>query len=174
MASSSFEDQAYRIKALSAVLIKLARRDFEKRLNDGKLGVTPLGAVVVQILSHHQMTLSDLGHHLMLASATLIPVVDSLEKSGLVKRNADPSDRRRAPLSLTPKGKRLNKKIPFVDAKDLLVVSLGKLGEEKTEQLASLLEEMALYMSRNPFIGDNIRMALQEKKEKNGRENRDG
>ncbi len=156
------ENNGYRLKMLAGIVMKFARKDVENRI--GTSEIHPLGLGVLRILSHHEHTLTEVGDHMMLAPATLLPVIDALEKQGFVKRNADPRDRRRTPLSLTAKGKNLMSKTPFVHPNDLLVQSLAKMGEQKTQQLIGLMEELAILMSKNPFIREKIDTIMEMEK----------
>jgi DNA-binding MarR family transcriptional regulator len=52
-----------------------------------------------------------LGQEMNIDKASMVKFIDGLEKLGLVKRTTDPADRRAKLLSLTAKGKTLQKKI---------------------------------------------------------------
>jgi len=60
-----------------------------------------------------------------------------------LQRKADPKDRRRTPLHITPQGEALLEKVPLCAETYVLSVALDRLGEDKAEQLAKLLEELA-------------------------------
>jgi DNA-binding MarR family transcriptional regulator len=59
----------------------------------------------------------------------------------LLVRTPDPTDRRRTPLALTPKGRKLLARIR-PDAYDTLQRSLDAMGETKGEKLLKLLHEL--------------------------------
>jgi len=143
---------AFRVKVLSAVAMKLARQDVEKRLQVERIDISPAALVVLRFIKHDHCTICELGRKMMIAPATLVPVVDSLAEKGLLKRGNDPKDRRRNPLLLTPKGSALLARVPAVAKDDLLVKCIAGMGENKSMQLVRLLEEMVTSLSGDEAI----------------------
>jgi len=135
-----FPALAAEIRVLFSVLIKYARRDLEKRLAKTGAGVSPLGFGVLHLLAHKEMTVKGLSERMTLAPATLIPVVDSLEKHRYLKRQEDKNDRRRNLLILTPSGRKIAG-IIALDG-DFLTVNLVKLGFEKSLRIYDLVFEL--------------------------------
>ncbi|MCX6798493.1 MAG: MarR family transcriptional regulator [Candidatus Diapherotrites archaeon] len=160
MVKGESEKDALRIKMLSAVIGRAARHDLEKRLEAEKAAINPLGLGVLRALCRNNCTISELSQKLFLASATLVPVIDSLEKDGFITRKSDPKDRRRNPLLLTAKGKEIISKIPFVHKNDSIVTGLSKIGKKKTGKLIQLLGELADNMSEDPKLSEKILYAI--------------
>jgi MarR family transcriptional regulator for hemolysin len=89
---------------------KAVREAFEETLHKagGSLGTW----VVLSALSDEGIiSQSALGSHVHLEGATITHHVDHLEQLGLVRRQADPKDRRVRNLELTPEGERLHKSL---------------------------------------------------------------
>lgn len=76
-----------------------------KLLRDAKL--TPLHFFVIRWLSQDRhANASDLARRLGIRPQTMTPIIDALEKGGLLTRVPSPVDRRAVLLVLTPKGVR--------------------------------------------------------------------
>lgn len=87
---------------------KAVREAFEETLQDagGSLGIW----FVLSALSDEGLiSQSALGSHMHLEGATVTHHIDKLEKLGLVRRKADPDDRRVRKLELTREGESLHK-----------------------------------------------------------------
>ncbi|MEW7851537.1 MarR family transcriptional regulator [Massilia aurea] len=81
-----------------------------------KLGLTyPQYLVMMVLWEQDQLTVSDIGEHLFLDSATLTPLLKRMEAQGLVQRNRARSDERQVIISLTDEGKALKQ-----DAADVM------------------------------------------------------
>jgi DNA-binding MarR family transcriptional regulator len=73
------------------------------------VGVTGPQRLVVRLIGHYGDTSpGDLAHVLHVHPSSLTGVLRRLEEAGLIRRRSDPGDGRRAILTLTPKGRRLN------------------------------------------------------------------
>lgn len=140
---------AIEIRTLAFTIFKAAKRDLEHRLEALGVEVSALPYGVMQLLhdSDHDHTISELSREMQIKPATLVPVIDTLERHGLVTRGHDPKDRRRIPLSLTERGARVVGLVPLVDQNDVLVNGLGAMGDEKCHKLLELLRELASYVS---------------------------
>lgn len=83
----------------------------------------PLGLTYPQYLAmlvlweRDGLTVSELGHRLMLDSGTLTPLLKRLETAALVQRLRDTTDERRVLVRLTPAGRRLKAKAAEVPAR---------------------------------------------------------
>jgi len=68
--------------------------------------VTPSQMRAIRILTGRDggIRSSELAHHLHIAPRSATEVIDSLEAKGLVARSPDPTDRRAALVTLTPRG----------------------------------------------------------------------
>ncbi len=69
------------------------------------LGVSAAGGLVLGLLRDHgRMSPSEIGGRLIVTRATVTGLVDSLERRGLVRRMANPADRRGLLIEVTPEG----------------------------------------------------------------------
>jgi MarR family transcriptional regulator, organic hydroperoxide resistance regulator len=85
---------------------------------------------------------SEIARHMYLHPATVVGILDRLEKQGLVIRIRSTEDRRVVRVELTKEGRALVKKSPEV-AQGLLVSGLEKLSFNKLENIARALDQMA-------------------------------
>ena len=114
-------------------------RDFERSVGD--LGVSP-GRVGVLVLVNGNpgITQSRLAEAVGLDRSTLVPVLDDLERRGLVERRRG-KDRRTNGLSLTAPGKRLLVRVRRrIAAHEHRMVS--GLSEKERDQLVGLLARL--------------------------------
>jgi DNA-binding MarR family transcriptional regulator len=75
-----------------------------------RLGLTyPQYLVMMVLWQQDQQTVSDIGEHLFLDSATLTPLLKRMESQDLVQRARARSDERQVIISLTEHGKALRK-----------------------------------------------------------------
>ncbi len=144
--NKNFIDIASELKILISLMLKLAKHDMEQRLTKAKANISILGLIVLRILCGKDQTISELGEKMILKPATLVPVIDSLEIRGLVKRKQDTNDRRRNTISLTPTGTKLIKAIPIVDNDDQMIAVLQEMGKEESEKLLMLLRKITIAM----------------------------
>ena len=107
---SDFHDQTpdADVLATEAVmnLIRTADMAFERigRLLR-PLGVSAAGGLVLgQLRDHGAMSPSELGERLIVTRATVTGLLDSLERRGMVRRSANPDDRRGLVVEITPTG----------------------------------------------------------------------
>lgn len=84
---------------------------------------------------------SELARQMYLHPATVVGILDRLEKQNLVLRVRSKEDRRVVRVELTDKGEALVKKAPTV-AQGLLVEGLSTLSENRLRTIASGLSEM--------------------------------
>jgi MarR family transcriptional regulator, transcriptional regulator for hemolysin len=136
-------DNNHRVQTVLFGLLKPIRKDVERRLISVGPGLTMLQCGILRHLEHATLTINELAQRMMIKPPSLVGAVDALERDGYLQRKADPSDRRRSPLHITPKGEALLEKFPFCADTDVLSVALNRLGKEKAKQLAKLLEELA-------------------------------
>jgi DNA-binding MarR family transcriptional regulator len=147
MPASDLIASAMELCILAAILGKRANRDLELRLAAGDAQVSALQVAVLLLLSHHESNLTDVSRRMNLAPATLVPVIEALARKQLIRRGADPNDRRRTPLTLTPAGRSIVKRFPVVTEADGLTQSLIQLGTERCEELLSALRQVVWLMS---------------------------
>jgi DNA-binding MarR family transcriptional regulator len=85
---------------------------------------------------------SEIARSMYLHPATVVGILDRLEKQGLAARIRSTEDRRVVRVELTTQGKVLVTKSPEV-AQGLLVAGLEKLGSDKLKNIAQALDQMA-------------------------------
>ena len=76
------------------------------------------------------------------AVATLVPVVQSLKKNGLIEHRRDPHDRRRSPFYLTHRGEVMLKKIFVLNEKDIAMRGMKRLGTKDMNELRRILRKL--------------------------------
>jgi DNA-binding MarR family transcriptional regulator len=84
---------------------------------------------------------SEIARRMYLHPATVVGILDRLEKQGLVLRVRSTEDRRVVKVELTRQGRALVKKAPEV-AQGLLVSGLEKLGATKLKNISEGLDQM--------------------------------
>lgn len=85
---------------------------------------------------------SEVARRMYLHPATVVGILDRLEKQGLVMRARSTEDRRVVRVELTGKGQTLVKKAPEI-AQGLLVSGLAQLSANKLKNIAQALNQMA-------------------------------
>jgi DNA-binding MarR family transcriptional regulator len=117
------------------------RREYSDRL--APLDLTPRQAAVILALAAQPWArLGALAQQVGADQPTISALVDRLVERSLVMREADPADRRRASLRLTPAAESLAGDIQQIRAAvDQQLVEL--LGEAPARQLLDLLNELA-------------------------------
>lgn len=90
--------------------------------------------------------LSEISKRMKVSNPTTTQVINRLEDNGYVERCTDKEDRRVARITLTPKGEEAINKAQksFLTFFEGLV---NNLGEEKSSELADLLNEVYIYLS---------------------------
>ncbi len=108
------------------------------------LGLTPAQAEAIGVLAAHEpLSLNGLGELLVCESGTNPSrIVDRLASAGLVRREAEPGDRRQVLLSLTTKGRERAGRVGAVE--DRLHDALDTvIGDRPIEPALALLRELA-------------------------------
>jgi len=152
MKEQEYRQLAYRIRASYAITLRINRQDLERRCKNKDIAISPLAVAVIRFIAHEPKTLGELSSQMIIAPASLVPVVDMLEKNGLIKKGNDPKDRRRNPLTTTQKGIDILLKFKDISSEDILVKNLEKLGVEKAKRLSLISEELLSLMSGNDRI----------------------
>src|ERR1044071_3257168 len=97
-------DNNHRVQTALFGLFKPLRKDVERRLVSTGQGMTMLQCGILRHLEQATLTINELARQMMIKPPSLVAVVDALERAGYLKRKPDPTDRRRTPLHITPKG----------------------------------------------------------------------
>jgi len=91
------------------------------------------------------LTPSELNHGTLLTSGAMTPLIDRLEEKGLVRRLADPDDRRGVRVELTRAGKKLIDEA--FDARiERLAELVAQLGEGEVVKSAATLRKILLLL----------------------------
>lgn len=99
----------------------------------------PQYLVMLVLWEKGEVSVKNLGHHLMLDSGTLTPLLKRLEQKGLVNRKRSGVDERRVEVTLTVAGEEMKNKASCVP--DQLYQSM-KIESEELEQFVSTLNKM--------------------------------
>ena len=135
--------RALHAKALCAVIVKFTNHEVEERLKRDGIQVSPGALVLLRFLKSERLTMKELSARLLLSPPTLVPIIGSLEKKGIVRRERDIVDHRKIHIALTKKGTALISNVPLISQDNRLVKGIGGLGPKKAGQLIALLEELA-------------------------------
>lgn len=115
-----------------------------------KLGVTyPQYLVLLVLWNQDEMTVSEIGHHLFLDSATLTPLLKRMEAAGLILRVRSTRDERQVIVSLTPAGKKLQGEANGIMASVLCATQCSR-------------EEALALKDRLVVLRDHLEKSLQE------------
>jgi DNA-binding MarR family transcriptional regulator len=133
---------ALEIRLLTKTVASIASRSLEQHLQVHGAPISALQHGIMRLLCRRQYTSSELSRKMHLDPATLVPVIDTLERHGYVQRGRDPADRRRSPLVLTEAGADLLARVPLFDRSDALVSAIEGLGTEPARELVRLLREL--------------------------------
>ena len=120
---------------------KAVREAFEQALNDagGSLGIW----FVLSALSDEGIiSQSALGSHVHLEGATITHHIDRLEQLGLVRRKADPNDRRVRNLELTAEGESLHRLL-FVAMRDFERRVFAGVSDKQRDELRTTLDRIS-------------------------------
>ena len=105
-------------------------------------GITPAHLRALRTLARHEtMRLSELSDHLQVAPRTATEVVDALQARGLVRRRADPADRRAILIEVTERGAGLLAEIRATRGTEAGRI-FGRLGPADRAELARILGEL--------------------------------
>jgi DNA-binding MarR family transcriptional regulator len=130
------------IRILAAVLARISGRAIEERFSAHNADISGLQYGILRSLHHESSTLSELSRKFMLDPSTLVPVIATMERKGLIARGRDAHDRRRWSISLTAQGAQIIRDVPVIHEDDVLFQCLERLGDEKTRALRELLREV--------------------------------
>lgn len=144
------------IRILAKMVASIATRSLEQHLREHGVLISMRQHRVMRLLIHDQYTINELSRRMNLAPATLVPVIDALERQGYVQRGKDPNDRRRSPLILTTAGADLLARVPLSNRSDTLACALRSLGAEPTRELLRLLRELLRHMMPEDVLADHL------------------
>lgn len=125
-------------------LLMMAARALRRRSSAalGEYDVTPSQARALHAVAETSgLRLSALAERLRIAPRSATEVVDALEERGLVRREADPDDRRATSVVLTPEGRRLQEVVAEVRMRefDRLIGQLSAVDRADLDRLLGQL-----------------------------------
>lgn len=129
---------AERLRYLALAVQREGNRQLTAELRP--LGITPAQSETLRILGDHApMTVSDVGRMLVCESGTNPSrLVDRLVEAGLVDRVVDADDRRRATLTLTAEGQRIERAVYEIEQRMYAELDAVFAGEDITRLLGQL------------------------------------
>jgi DNA-binding MarR family transcriptional regulator len=136
---------------LRLLLWRAARASsYQYRMRVADLGLAPRQATaLLTLVEHPGITLGALAEALGADQATTSAMVDRLMSAGLVRRDTDPTDRRRAMLQPTAGAQQLAEQLQVAreQTKRLLIEALG---HERAKTLQVLLEDLITALGAEP------------------------
>ncbi len=112
----------------------------EYDLNEGEFSVL---TALRRAGAPYRLTPTDLYRALLLSSGAMTNRIDRLEERGLVRREADPVDRRRTLVELTDEGRRITDDAVAAHARAAMA-RFSALDEAERERLDALLRQVLL------------------------------
>jgi len=152
------EEHPFRIGFLIHDVSRLRRTVVDKALRP--MGVTRSQWWVLANLSRHNgqgMMQTELAKVMDVGKVTLGGLIDRLEAAGLVKRQADPSDRRAKRVVMTPKGTKLLSDIQSIATKvnDQILNGIGRNDISRAETVLYKMKQQLISMDAVPGGGNN-------------------
>jgi DNA-binding MarR family transcriptional regulator len=141
MSSPDFYFAALEIRTYTALLMKFFNEALENRLHQIEPKINGLQYGILQMLGAGNLTISVLSQRLGMDPSTLVRAVDVLERMELAERGSDPKDRRRNPITITPKGWAILQAVPALVPQDAIFKALLSIGAEPVGQLRDLLRD---------------------------------
>lgn len=139
-------------------------REFQKLINTGTgpfFNGYKRSEIIMMFIIHQknkenekEITISQLSSALKITSPSVTQVINVLEKDGVVKRINDKDDGRIVRIALTKKGADLTKEI-LKKIEERYIHLVQYLGNEKSDLLISLLDEVNDYFAHNKWNETN-------------------
>jgi MarR family transcriptional regulator, organic hydroperoxide resistance regulator len=130
-----------------ALLLKAIQRELERNVNEAMrpLGLTgPQADALVVIGQGEPLSLKELGDLVIAEAGHPSRLVDRLVEAGYVERRAAGDDRRRVELSLTPRGRRLEKRV-LAAREGVFELARELLGDRDLSPALELLRDLVQY-----------------------------
>jgi DNA-binding MarR family transcriptional regulator len=125
---------------LAAAVSRRARADMQLALAEHGLGTSDHG-VLVALADFGALSQQQLADRLDADKSHVVRLIDQLEERGLITRAADPTDRRRHRIEITPAGRKLVRAIAPV-TEDIEAAHLEVLSSAERQTLAALLQRV--------------------------------
>lgn len=129
------------------MLVKAGQRELERRTNDAMrpLGLTAAQADALVVIGQAgPLSLKELGELLIAEAGHPSRLVDRLVEAGLVERRAAGEDRRRIELSLSPRGRTLEKRV-LAAREGVLELGRQLVGDRDLGPALELLRDLVQY-----------------------------
>ncbi len=137
-----------------ALSVKAIHRELERQTNDAMrpLGLTgPQADALLVIGQAGPLSLKELGDLLIAEAGHPSRLVDRLVDAGLVERRAASADRRRVELSLTSRGRRLQKRA--AEAREgILDLARELLGDRDLKPVVQVLRDLVQYTQFSELV----------------------
>lgn len=123
---------------------RLVTQAYTPMLN--QLGITyPQYLVMMVLWERDEQPVNDIAHRLLLETNTVTPLLQRMERQGLVSRRQDQNDKRKQIVTLTEKGRAMEQQaLDIVPEGMLNRMSECPLGLEGYQQLASELDSIIM------------------------------
>ena len=129
----------------SSLMQKLSDRFFSR------FGLTDVQFNILMILKEHRsegLSQQQLSEHLIVTKSNVVGLIDRLERSGYVTREAHPSDRRFNQIVLTSKGEQLEARIEKLYFKEVDKL-MNVLSAQEKRSLIRAMERIRDYIGNN-------------------------
>jgi DNA-binding MarR family transcriptional regulator len=153
-----FKALATELTVLMAIVSRVSRVDLERHLPPEIGSAVQYG--VLRMLRSHPCTLTELSRMLALEPASLTPVIDALERHGLVQRGRDPNDRRRTPLTITPKAEGVLDAFAEFEGRYSLTRALNELGMPRAHECLVFMRELLGHMTDDVGMAEQVAHGL--------------
>lgn len=160
MKKQEFIASATEIRILLRILTKLSHQEFQEHLEACGAGISMPHYGVLRLLKYHPYTIKELSKHMLVEPASLVPIVDELERKDFVRRTTDPNDRRRTPLILTEEGNRVLTNLPATPTTSPFMKTLEEMGDERVTEMLTNLRALATGMSENKEMITDLAQTL--------------
>ncbi|MEO6063100.1 MAG: MarR family transcriptional regulator [Thermoflexales bacterium] len=149
---------ATELTVLMAIVSRVSRVDLERHLPPEIGSAVQYG--VLRMLRSHPCTLTELSRMLALEPASLTPVIDALERHGLVQRGRDPNDRRRTPLTITVKAEGVLDAFSEFDGRYSLTRALSALGTLRAHECLAFMRDLLGLMTDDAGMAEQVAQGL--------------
>jgi len=144
------------IRIFSALLLKFFNQGLEERIKANGESINSMQYGIIQMLQSETLTISVLSQRTGMEASSLVRLIDTLERNGLVKRGSDPKDRRRNPLLITEKGLNLLIQVPAITETDLSFKAIQSIGIESASEFRDLLINLIRQFPEGKMVANLI------------------
>jgi DNA-binding MarR family transcriptional regulator len=141
---------------LSLALTRLTALEYREIIKQAKSDLPVINIGVLLVLAQESCTMAALSQWMIVTPATLVPIVDDLEKKGYLERTNHTHDRRKKVLSITTKGMQLLHHIRALNNDNKLAASIKFLGKDKAFSHIRYLEQLLSNMTGSKKIPSKI------------------